>query len=387
VQISRLGKVLVFLVMGLASACGLDDSAGPPVSSVSSAVTCNPFMCGDNAATGGDQLVFDELDLFHKPNYAHVRMLGAMLPATGGSPPMPIQLGIDHDWLFGVDPSGVRHEGSGLQGTIIKMLYQDQKRQEVFELRIEQVDMNSIHFVAGADEVVPTYLIKSRRRGENQFNFFVCNNDILPIDPTWAAAPHHALVFRGDRYHPTQKRVYDLAENDPWDPNNGWSFLACAGSAAAKMHLYRHTFAGGFLRASPGWAPFMTSIPQRTILMKTITADYCGNGVSYTENGTPLVFDVNPGFATTPLDLTLLPGPPPPPPSPPGGWGVRSYEAVWVETGVVCLDETRRQRFGGQNRDQVERECRRPIPTCASLIPWLPWTWQSFGYSVTANPW
>jgi ADYC domain len=396
VKISSLGELSVsLLLVSAVTGCSLDVPAAPAESSAASALLpegmllCNPFICGDNAATAGDGLLFDEFDLGRHPNYAHVQMIGAEMWTSDNGPGIPVTLHIDHDVMYATTQNQI-FIGDTLVGLVIEMKYQNGAAWDRFQLRIFEYDGHSIRFFAGEDEPIPTYLIKSRRLDREgglfsetmvnpPFKRFACNNDVPPIDPTWSAAPHNAMAFRGDRYHPTDKRVYDLTENDP---SSDWSFLACAGGAAAKLHLYRHTYAGGFRRAT-GSPDYMTTIDQRTMLMKTITADYCGHGSpTFTKTGTPLRFDVNASFGMPPVELELGPSS--------GAVSLRSYEAVWDEYGAVCLDEPRRYppRDDGTvwTHHDVELACGHPIQTCTSMIPSVPSGWRAHGYTVTANP-
>ena len=107
----------------------------------------------------------------------------------------------------------------------------------------------------------------------------------------------------------------------------GWFNLACYGAAPAKMHLLRHTSAGS---NPPGGPPLTTTLPQRTAMLKAITADYCGDGTAWTADGTELQWmDANERFPTPKLDLNLP--------------GTKTMiEAVWGPKGALCLNTPRR---------------------------------------------
>ena len=113
-----------------------------------------------------------------------------------------------------------------------------------------------------------------------------------PLEPDGAwTSPLPALVYRGDRYVYKPPGVPGGKRVDPSnDPASGWSFIACNGSAASKMHLFRHTWAGG-----------VRDVSLRTTLLKAITADYCGDGLgTYTRPGNPLAFAINGGGTSFP---------------------------------------------------------------------------------------
>jgi hypothetical protein len=357
------------------------EPAEPRLAAATSALHCSIFVCGDNAATAGDGLIFDELDLFGAPNHAGVRLVSATVDTSTGR--RPATLWIDGDELRAYDHTGQVYAGGGLKGTIVKLEYAQAGSTEAFELLIAEVHQSVIHYIAGDPEAVPIYRIKSRRpaRGQKTFDFHVCNDDVLPVDPTWAGYGHFALVYRGDRYDPVKTRVVNN------DPNAGWSFLACAGSGAAKMHLYRHTHAGGFDDAAQ--PRFMTTLAQRSALMKAITARYCEAAAGpFTVRGNPIALDASAPFAMPAVSFAIAStAPPPGAPPPPEGWGVRSHEAIWTAAGAVCLDEPRRAvPLAGAptwTRSAVEAACGRAFRTCTDLQS----KWRTAGYALTANPW
>lgn len=341
-------------LLALFAACAVEESS---VSSVESAVGCPLFICGDNAATAGDGLLFDELDLWGQFNYAGVRLVGAYAGTT------ELKLDIARDRLRAIEPAtGAIRVDDALIGTIIRF---QAASGEVFEVRIDDFNEGMVSYRAGVPVEVPIYLMRYRRPALGQLQFephrYVCQQDL--IDADWPSAGRYALAYRGDRYDPITKRVL------PNDPKNGWSFLACAGSAAGKLHLLRHTYAGG---ADPT-GPYPTTIDQRTTLLKAITADYCGSGEpEFTVSGNPLTFTANAPFSMP----ALAP--------------VASYEAVWGPDGAVCLDVPRRApsrtvpepwrlRY---TAGDVSTACRRAIPPCGAWLWWWPW----LGYALTANP-
>lgn len=323
---------------------------GPP-----GAAGCSVFVCGDNAPETGDGFVFDELDVCGEPNYAGVRITGATRRGSSGER-VPVALDVDRHDFFTVDADGTERRRYDMIGTIISLEHTSGEKFEVLFDGFSDHENDfprQIVFQAGLDESVPSYLLRVRRTLDGQFDRFVCNHDELTTDPTWASAPHDALVFRGDRYHPTERR---LLENDP---ASGWIFLACAGGAGAKMHLYRHTHAGGFL--ANGREEFPTTLEERTTLAKAITADYCGTGEGeFTRRGQPLRFAANqPWWPATGFSV-------------PGD--VSSIEGIWTPSGLMCLDDPR----------LVDRSM---IPCAPSLGPCGPvQDWQGRGYAITANP-
>jgi hypothetical protein len=362
---------VVALVLAL-GACALPDepSTEPATETTEQAigVGCSLISCTENAPTAGDGLLFDELDIFGSPNHAGTAMLGAHLESG-----LPVHMYIWRDELWAYDDGGRWYTGAALFHTIIDFVHVPTGT--TFQLRVESLDPQSVTFRAGAPEPVPVYAFKARRSPTENFTFDVCNDSTLAPDPTWSGLDHYAVVFRGDRYVPDRKR---LMVNDV---NSGWSFIACNGSAASKLHLWRHTYAGGF--DNSGNLVYGTSLEQRTTLLKAITADYCGNGIdTFTKRGTPLAF-------ATAREPTRYPQ------SPRSMADMVTFEAMWGPSGAYCIDHPRREGVG-ITKLWIEKKCKRTdfplrFPSCGSGPPLVPGEpppgWWSTRYVITGNPW
>lgn len=359
-----------------------------PVSQVKApalaATPCPILNCGDNAPNAGDNLLFDELDLFGRSNHAGVSLFGPASSVSSGrilsatwldlrGVGHPAWVDIERDKLIVHDEmTGSAYEGRDLIGTVIQLIH---KTGEIFELRVACYEDRVQQFLASPSEFVRVYDFQARRQPLVQGNtnwFEVCNRDPLLPDPGWTGMPYHALLYRGDRYT-RQKQVV------PNDPANGWSFIGCNGSAGSKMHLHRHTYAGGIDAMGVEIPEATTSLEKRTTLLKAITADYCGDGRSdFTELGHPLAF----ATARDPGWFSMV-------------WtsGVTSFEAIWGPAGAVCLD-TPRLATSLWPRARVESlaGCNRWFYTCGPGMTMLPGGttppsgWDSRGYVITGNP-
>jgi hypothetical protein len=111
------------------------------------------------------------------------------------------------------------------------------------------------------------------------------------------------LVFEGNRYDSVTKRVLFGTST--------WFNLGCAGHALSKLLLTGHTNISGS-------APLV----QQQAMLKAVTADYCGIGLSFTVSGEPLFWKTSNGYATFMSQPATL-------------------EARWNENGAVCLGEHR----------------------------------------------
>lgn len=112
-------------------------------------------------------------------------------------------------------------------------------------------------------------------------------------------------ILGGERYDGNAKTVVPGSSK--------WVTLACRGHALAKLRMM-------------GYAPndgYGSSPAQRQATLKMLTADYCGNGHSYTAIGTP-------------LDWTNARGDFPQMTSEPS-----RLEAKWSHKGASCLDKPR----------------------------------------------
>lgn len=116
---------------------------------------------------------------------------------------------------------------------------------------------------------------------------------------------------------------------------SGFVTAACRGHALMKMKFTGH---------DPNDA-YGSSPEQRQASLKMFTADYCGNGQSFTTIGQALDWIDDLGNFG-------------------GGWGPGisgDLEARWDQDRAVCLNEPRNTNY---DRDQVIKECGFDIPKC-----------------------
>jgi ADYC domain-containing protein len=363
--------------------------------------------CGSNAATVGDGVVFDELNVNHERNPGGPRIVSATL--KNGT---PVTLQVIGDELTAITTgkigAGKQHvkgrpepmrslkhqtyRGGKLQGMTISLdmesgdayvitlanlvdemtFWTDPQYQKVwsYDFTVEKLDPKTgapVHNIT-ASVLPPRHVCEGK--------FAEPNSPVTPIPD----ALHTAIVFTGDHYDAFHKV-------GPQAP--GWFNLACFGTAAAKMHLIRHTQVGA-ARAANGPIP---TFDQRTAMLRAITADYCGDGRSWTADGTPLWWtdegqrlplNIQPDFTKTMQSWT-------PDVSGQDVFG-KNVEGVWGQDGeLLCLNEPRRRPHGTNKKTcsvpAVERAevttgreaCRgRSIPPC-DQFPW--------SYTGTGSPW
>jgi hypothetical protein len=332
------------LLISLA-ACAIDDAAESTIESEER--RCSLLVCGENAASAGDGVWFDEFDLFGAVNYAGVRLTHGTIDVGGTR--RTVTVGVSLDELYMIDYSTwMVYLGWQLVTHQAQMHFHQPSTGIVVELQVTDYQAKIERFRSGADEYVPVYQFSVRRPADPEFDTWepICND----ADQPWA------VVFRGDKYSPNLKVLSN-------DPSSGWSFLACNGSAAMKMHMHRHTYAGQFNNALA--LAYPTDTKKRTTLLKALTADYCGIGHSFTVTGTRLAYATSqdPGRFPEPY----MPG------------DIDKFEAKWTPYGAACLDTPRRVP-----RAEVEATC--PIMACGVGGGTPPPSWYTTHHVITAKP-
>jgi hypothetical protein len=262
---------------------------------------CSTWRCGYNTTeVNGKSL--QELHLGGQANSDGVKLVGFLPPA-----------GLLLNWQLGVEGDALVARGGlfGNQTLRGAALVGGTMLIEIDSLLTVPV------IIAGYDEVdswasngepVAAYALIYADLAQPLLQRSVCKGTLL--DPLQAAV----VVLAGERYDLDDKTVIPNQTN--------WITLACAGSAAAKMSLLGYGPHTEFTDASPP-----TTVAQRAATLKSVVADYCGNGDSYTEDGTPLEWENQGG--------TVLPGP-----------DAGALEAIWNENGAVCLDAPRAVELG-----------------------------------------
>jgi hypothetical protein len=311
---------------------------------------CGVLGCPSNTATGPDGRLFDEFDWSGaKANRAGIRMIGGVL--LGGT---PVKVYADGPRMLARDEANTIYEGIQLIHMIITLEHEETGQK--YEVLVDKVDLDAVPFWAGdLTQTLTIYWFKARFFGETVFKVDVCGGEAVGAD--WTASPHAAFVFDADRYDSESITVSSSL-------GQTWMNIACAGAYPAKMLLLRHAHAGSLdASGTPTW---VTTIPQRTTMLKAITADYPGNGTSYTLTGTLLRYADSKDIK---VDSLL---------TPPLASGYR-MEAIWGENGVVCLEEPR------LSTTLVPRILVDPtgteIPRCGDIADW-----KTRGHVITAAP-
>jgi len=296
----------------LAALSGCDEADSTAEADARVGSSCSTWRCGYNAAQiNGESL--SELNLKGLANADGVKVVGFVGPLNA----LGYKLSVVQDRFVATDGLLGTLSGSALIGSTIMIKLGSGLVVPVIIAGSESLPS----WAAGAAPVTAYTLVYADPNAPlGQSN--VCTGTL--IDPLTAAV----TLIGGETYNDVTKTV---------NPNmTDWVTLACAGAAGAKMKLMNYGPNSDF---NGGGAP--ATVQQRQATLKMITADYCGDGVSYTATGTPLMWTNASGTVT---------------PSP--GWVEGEFEAAWDAHGARCLDTPRRPDLAAR------LHCARP--TCAA---------------------
>jgi hypothetical protein len=148
-----------------------------------------------------------------------------------------------------------------------------------------------------------------------------------------------AVVFEGDRYDQDTLTVSDSSMTRP-----SWFNIACMGSLPAKMYLTRRTQAAAMDPLDP--IP-VAPLPARQAFVHMWSANYCGDGYSFTETGHPLRIRDRDDTMSVELGVGFQ------------DEDAFSFEAVWGAEGAICLGQPRLSSYTFEDVQQH----------CASLLP------------------
>ncbi|PCC70246.1 hypothetical protein SAMN02745121_03426 [Nannocystis exedens] len=300
-----------FFAGAVALAAGCDEAALADAGDDEVALrpyACPTWKCGFNSAEVNGRSI-RELNLDGAPNGDGMRITGFLAPAglLGN-----YRLEVEHDALVARNASGQTLRGAQLIGATILVQAPGLLSLPV---PISVLGYQEIDSWAEGAPKVPTYALLYPDLAALLGVRNVCNGDLLD---TVASA---ATVIGGE--------TYDLDDKTVNPDRSRWLTIACAGSAAAKMRLL-------------GYGPqsSATTPAQRQATLKMVTADYCGGGESYTQNGTEVHW-ANAEGTVAPESFAEL----------------GELEAVWTEDGALCLGSP---RIAGTLTD-----C--SLPSCAGL--------------------
>jgi len=298
----KFSSVVALVALGV-SGCGVDEIDEPGgLESRSAALVpqdpdCDPLVCPgnsdligvlgpyelDEAGTNVSERGFRIVDIKHQGEAVSLfQVLGASIHIQ--------------------TPTGT-FTGPGVVG--LQLTLEHQPTLQKYEVVIDQYYSGHVPYYANAapSSEIDGYYIHYSKAGAGDRKPLCPYAEYVDegVEGSWA------VFWKGDRYNPETGRIFASGA-----AVGSWFNISCAGEATVKM-----------LRARTGGAVAPASPPaQRQATLNMFTASYCGpTGDRYTMLGQKLAWS----------DL-----------SGPSQMGpVASHEAIWSETGAVCLDTPR----------------------------------------------
>jgi hypothetical protein len=301
--------------LGVAGGCALSE-VEPRESVVTALANCEQYGCPTNASSMGFEL---DVGPQHRPNGDGFAVTAIHAPEVSPYLGRSMKLELasnDLDALIGSIPGltwgspPTKLYNNQLIGTTLRFSRTLGGKTLTYELLLDGISSFD-YMVGNPPDQVTSYLFYVRRVGSGDENWhWLCPTENDSV--TASGAHHHALVFQGDRYD-SQYKVSETTEP--------WINIACAGTASAKLHLLRHTKAGT-------GGSFSTTPIERQAMLQMLRADYCGDGTSYTADGTQLRYADSNNWHPDDLDVTQT-------------WQRERFEALWNGNGAQCLDHPR----------------------------------------------
>ncbi|MCY0986914.1 ADYC domain-containing protein [Nannocystis sp. ILAH1] len=292
--------------------------------------------CGGNGSNSAhaNEYPIDKLSLSSAPNEARITVIGIEDPlgtlywlTTAGDD----LVAFDRLTLTDVASAGE------LVGWTIKLYRAGTPEEPAEEIDIEILGFDG-NIASWADEgpAISAYALAYHDSGNYNELYPVC-----PDPEEDGADVITSTIISGEIYLEHSKQIVDVAP--------GWITIACLGNAVAKMKRMGY----GPNQAFPGQGTPAT-VNQRQSTIRMITADYCGEGVSFTEDGIHLDWEnlaetVSPD--TAPLWLNV--------------------EALWDEDGAICLSNPRLATL-----PEVAALC--TLPTCTPQMVTEQHEWTSW---------
>lgn len=336
-------RPFVSVLLAAAAAATVLGAAGP------AHAKCSALDCGSNSPYLSE-FSFHELD----PSGAEYNDAGLRLVALVKWW-VPYQPAVFADKLLALAPNGdVVWKGDDLIGTYLLVETKaDPVRQ--FRIDIDAVEHDLTLWVDPDGEELEAYELSwAELTGPALPHRPLCSMPpptVVADGAEYYPNPNAALIFTGDRYDAAAKTVIA----DSFESARGWINVVCAGGAGYKLFMTRHTTA----TSTP---TFKSNADERQAMLKMYVSDLCGDGRTFTYQGTPLRWTnaADWGFVT---------------------WGEYATEAYWSAKGATCLDV---HRLGTQMLADIQAAC--GLPACDAMYPGAPAVWPSDAYVVSRLP-
>jgi hypothetical protein len=362
---------------------------------------CN--FCGSNAATVGDGIVFDELHVQGATRPEHPVQLTSAYTIVDGQY-REVRFRVQGGQVVAGPPNSSR-DIYPMLGVTFLVRHTDGRAYQIQITKVCDGISNgnangcvALNYAVDPPSPHPYYEFKVQkvqrrsRPGPDDrlpdacFDSFLCRGDLNDNKEIPEGLQHAGFLFAGDHYDKKRRRVESVKSGE------GWFNLACLGTVPAKMDLLRLTNASST-------ATRTSKDSDRTAIFKMLSADYGGDGTTWTADGTKIQYvDRDGSWEVEGLKSMVETSP-------------FQIEAVWGANGALCLGNPRRLakatstcecRYAGVTRAEVIRACRsafgptaaRPeIPPCFDAATGkvheavTKWKNKTAGvYGITVNP-
>lgn len=346
----RLHTLLTVLcTLPLATSCSLD--IGSDTWNASSATQgCPRWKCGSNSAVVNGMEV-GELNLAGQAGDGGFRIL-SVTDVLG----LPLTLDVENGMFKGKPLLLPWRTGAAMNGTRIIL-------ENLADLSLHAIVIDDFDYIPSWTDPgfsVPAYHLFSAHVDVLSLDILPPYDDVcgstLYAQGLGLFSENYAVLVNGERYDPYTKTVTATGA-----AGDGWFNIACNGTALAKMKLM-----GYDPELTDTAATQATTTAERAATLKMITGAYCPSGVSFTVSGQPLRWYNRDGTVEPAADAPAE----------------ASLEAIWTDTGALCLDVPRRASAEPDIMDAIVAECGAPLPSCDAFAD----NWQAHGEWRTANP-
>jgi hypothetical protein len=355
----------------------------PNISNGSADPDCKPDQCGLNGTWLGRGIRFRTLHIaLHKPNSEGIAITRFRLGSTD------LRLDVQAHDLIGIP---VQNPNPQLKRNALhnaELTLTDNDSNE-YTLKIDSVDPKDFWTDCKSGNPDCPTVTQKQQVQIPVYNFSVTGPGGCPVelcDPALGDDPgasHHtipngtgrAVIFRGDFYDDNYT-VRDVAAKGEEDVFN----IACKGTTISKLAFLRHTTAAetSYNAVVPklldqAKAAMQTSLHERQTMMRLLTADYCGTGHPYGQNGTPIHIGLHGPYAVTAADYVTNAG--------------DVTDGVWTSQGARCIGVPRIAPDDPESmRNKIQQDCdtaSRPVPeNCETWHDPFPGTY----HAISTNP-
>ena len=314
-----------------AAGCDLESDA---IGQRSDASTCPIWACGTNSAEVND-IPIGELHQFPGENHGLANSWGARLAGfRGPGGEDGYTLDMRRGTLRAVK-GAITLSGAGLIGSIITI---DTGTGDMVDVTVAEFQRVPSWTTSGfwVDQFVFTAVDP-----QDGIHRSICTD---ATDTSSASA--WAVITSAERYSWADKAV--LASGAA---GLGWNTIACHGNSLYKMKMT------GYEADAQINNPHVSDVEARQTTLKMFTADYCGTGESFTEDGTDLRWYNAAGWADS------------------NDGAITAFEAYWNADGALCLDTP---RLGAAQMAAITAECAtvgKVLGPCSSFAG--PYVWAS----------